>query len=120
VFQQLAEAKRVEGLIVVNDPIFVGERLHLAQAAARSAIPAIYPFREHTQAGGLMSYGPDLAERDRAVGRYVGRILGGEKPGELPVVQSAKFEFVLNMRSAKALGLAVPGSMQSLADEVIE
>lgn len=114
------EEKRMHGLIVEPNPIFFAQRSQIVQAAARSAIPAIYPFREYVQAGGLMSYGPSLSERDREVGHYVGRILKGEKPGDLPVVQSVKFELVLNAKTAKALHLVIPNSMQLLADEVIE
>ena len=110
----------MHGLIVGPNPIFFAQRSQIVQAAARSAIPAIYPFREYVQAGGLMRYGPSLSERDREVGHYVGRILKGEKPGDLPVVQSVKFELVLNAKTAKALHLVIPNSMQLLADEVIE
>jgi len=114
------EEKRMHGLIVGPNPIFFAQRSQIVQAAARSVIPAIYSFREYVQAGGLMSYGPSLSERDREVGHYVGRILKGEKPGDLPIVQSAKFELVLNAKTAKALHLVIPNSMQLLADEVIE
>jgi putative ABC transport system substrate-binding protein len=71
-------------------------------------VPAIYPFREQAKAGGLMTYGPNLFGRDRGVGNYVGRILNGEKPSNLPIEQSAKFEFVINMKSAKAIGITIP------------
>jgi putative ABC transport system substrate-binding protein len=83
-------------------------------------MPVIYPFRDYAEAGGLMSYGPNLAERDREVGHYVGRVLKGEKPADLPVQQTSKFEFVINLKTARALGLTVPIAMQLLADEVIE
>jgi putative tryptophan/tyrosine transport system substrate-binding protein len=101
-------------------PIFLARRAQLADLTARYKIPAIYPFREMAAAGGLLSYGPNLAERDREVGGYVGRILNGERPSELPVQQSSKFELIINLKTAKALGLTVPNSMQLLANEVIE
>jgi putative ABC transport system substrate-binding protein len=120
VFAHLVDEKHVQGLLVTNDPLFVAQRVQLAQAAARCAVPAIYPFREHAEAGGLMTYGPNLVDRDREVGHYVGRILKGERPGDLPVVQSAKFEFIINMKTAKALGIEVPPTLLARADEVIE
>jgi len=119
-FARLAAEKRIEGLIVSNDPLFIAQRVQLATLAAQHALPAIYPFREMAVAGGLMSYGPNLAERDREAGRYVGRILRGEKPGDLPVEQMSKFALVINMKAARALGLPVSNSLQLLADEVIE
>jgi putative ABC transport system substrate-binding protein len=106
--------------LVDNSAFFGAARVQLAILAARFAIPAIYPFREQAEAGGLLSYGPDLADRDRQVGRYVGRILKGEKPADLPVQQSSKFELVINLQTAKAIGLTIPSSMQALADKVIE
>ncbi len=119
-FARLAQEKRVQGLLVSNDAFFLGGRVQLAILAARFAVPAIYPFREQAEAGGLVSYGPDLADRDREVGRYVGRILKGERPADLPVQQQSKFEFVINLKTAKALGLIISNSMQLLADKVIE
>ena len=80
----------------------------------------MYPLREHVEAGGLLSYGPDLAVRDREVGHYVGRVLKGEKPADLPVQQQSKFEFVINLQTARAIGLTIPSSMRALADRVIE
>jgi ABC-type uncharacterized transport system substrate-binding protein len=120
VFARVAEEKRVQGLLVANDPLYIGQRVQLATLAARYAVPAIYPFREMAAAGGLLSYGPDLAERDRDAGRYVGRILKGESPTDLPVQRASKFELVINLKIAKTLGLTVATSMQMLADEVIE
>ena len=107
-------------LLVAADPFFVAHRDHIVALAARHAIPAIYPVREFAVAGGLTSYGTDLAGSYRQAGIYTGRIVRGEKPADLPVQRSTKFEFVINFKTAKALGLAVPNSMQLLADEVIE
>jgi putative tryptophan/tyrosine transport system substrate-binding protein len=120
VFARLADEKRVQALLVSNDPFFLAQRVQLAILAARYVVPAIYPFRDEADAGGLMSYGPNLADRDREVGHYVGRILNGEKPADLPVQQQSKFEFIINLRTARALGLPISNSMQFLADEVIE
>jgi len=107
-------------LLVGVDPFFAERRDHIIALAARHAIPAIYPVREFAVAGGLMSYGSDFADSYRQAGIYTGRIVRGEKPADLPVQRSTKFEFVINFRTAKALGLAVPNSMQLLADEVFE
>jgi putative ABC transport system substrate-binding protein len=119
-FAHLSVEKRVQGLLVHNSPFFIAARVQLAILAARLAIPAMYPFREQVEAGGLLSYGSDLADRDREVGHYVGRILKGEKPADLPVQQQTKFEFVINLQTAKAIGLTIPSSLQSLADKLIE
>jgi putative ABC transport system substrate-binding protein len=120
VFARLGAEKHAQGLLVTNDPFLIAQRVQLAILAARYAVPAIYPFREMAEAGGLISYGPSLADRDRQAALYVGRILKGESPGDLPVQQMSKFELVINMKTAKALGLTVPNSMQLLADQVIE
>jgi putative ABC transport system substrate-binding protein len=120
VFARLADEKRVHGLLVSNDPFLFAQRVPLAILAARYAVPAIYPFREQADAGGLLSYGPSLANRDREVGHYVSRILNGGRPADLPVQQESKFELVINLRTARLLGLTVSNSMQLLADEVIE
>jgi ABC-type uncharacterized transport system substrate-binding protein len=107
-------------LLVGVDPFFLERRDHVVALAARYALPAIYPVREFAVAGGLMSYGSDFADSYRQAGIYTGRIVRGEKPADLPVQRSTKFEFVLNFKTAKALGLAVPNSMQLLADEVLD
>jgi putative tryptophan/tyrosine transport system substrate-binding protein len=107
-------------LLVGVDPFFLALRDQIVALAAHHAIPALYPVRDFAVAGGLMSYGTDFADSYRQAGIYTGRIVTGEKPADLPVQRSTKFEFVINFKTAKALGLAVPNSMQLLADEVIE
>jgi putative ABC transport system substrate-binding protein len=119
IFARLAQ-ERPDGLVVAADPFFNNRRREFVVLAARHSIPAIYEWREFVEAGGLMSYGASLNEAYREIGRYAGRILRGTKPGDLPVIQPTKFEFVINLRTSMALGLAVPASMQLLADEVIE
>jgi putative ABC transport system substrate-binding protein len=114
-------AQQGAGALVVGvDPSFLDRRDHIIALAARYAIPTIYPLRHFAVAGGLMSYGTDFADSYRQAGVYTGRIVRGEKPADLPVQRATKFEFVINLKTAKALGLAVPNSMQLLADEVIE
>jgi putative ABC transport system substrate-binding protein len=94
--------------------------VQLAILTARDRIPATYPLRDYVEAGGLMSYGPDFTDMFRQAGVYTGSILKGAKPTELPVLQSNKFDFVINITTAKALGLTIPAGMMSIADEVIE
>jgi putative tryptophan/tyrosine transport system substrate-binding protein len=110
----------VSALVVGVDPFFLARREQIVALAARHAIPTIYPVRDFAVAGGLMSYGTDFADSYRQAGVYTGRIIRGEKPADLPVQRSIKFEFVINFKTAKTLGLAVSNSMQLLADEVIE
>jgi putative tryptophan/tyrosine transport system substrate-binding protein len=113
-------AQGPDALIVAADPFFTNRRDEIVALAALHSIPAVYEWREFVEAGGLMSYGASLKEAYRQIGLYTGRILRGAKTADLPVVQPTKFEFVINLKTAKTLGLAVPASMQLLADEVIE
>jgi putative tryptophan/tyrosine transport system substrate-binding protein len=106
--------------VVSNDPFFTNQRVRLVVLAARHAIPAIYAYREFAAAGGLMSYGPNLADSYRLVGTYVGRILKGAKPTDLPVQQAVKVELVINLNTANALGITFPLPLLGRADEAIE
>jgi len=117
---QAATQARAGGLIVLNDSLFVGERVQIAGLAARTRLPAVYGFREQAEAGGLMAYGIDLWDQYRRAGTYIAKILNGAKPADLPVEQPTKFELVVNLKTAKALGLTIPPSVLARADQVIE
>jgi putative ABC transport system substrate-binding protein len=113
-------ADRADALFVAPDSFFTGRFVQFVTLAAHHRIPAAYTQRDFVEAGGLMSYGTDIPEMVRQVGVYTGQILKGVKPADLPVTQSAKFEFVINLQTARALGLEVPSSIQLLADQMIE
>jgi putative ABC transport system substrate-binding protein len=119
VFARLVELQ-ADGLVIATDGLFISQSEHLARLAVRHAMPAIFQLRTFAAAGGLMSYGGDFAEMYRQSGAYVGRILKGEKPVDLPVQQVTRVELVLNLKTAKALGLDVPPTLLVRADEVIE
>jgi putative tryptophan/tyrosine transport system substrate-binding protein len=112
--------EHVNALMVGPDTLFANRRGDIALLAVRNAMPTIFPFRDDAEAGGLISYGANVAEEFRLVGVYTGRILKGEKPADLPIMQPTKFELVINLKTAKALGLTVPPTLLAIADEVIE
>ena len=118
--QQPERMQRIGALLVTSDQFLFSRREQIVTLANHHKVPTIYQWREFAMSGGLMSYGTTLAETYRTVGLYVGRILKGEKAGDLPVVQSDKVEFVINLRTAKSLGLTIPLPLLGRADEVIE
>jgi putative ABC transport system substrate-binding protein len=114
------DQKPADAMLVTTSPFFVTRAGQIAVLAARHRIPTIYARREFAEAGGLMSYGFNVADTYRELGRYAGRILNGEKPADLPISQATKFELVINLKAAKALGLTIPPGVFAIADEVIE
>ena len=118
-FSMLKEMQ-ADGLLISADPLFLDQTPQLAALANSTAVPTISPYREFARADGLLSYGESLADQFRIVGIYSGRILKGEKPAELPVQQATKVELLINLKTAKALGLTVPPNLLAIADEVIE
>ena len=114
------EQKRVDAVFISSDQFFTSHRVQFAALAMRYRVPAIYSYRSFAEAGGLMSYGPSLPDQYLKLGVYTGRILKGEKPADLPVMRPTKFELVINLKTAKALGLTVPDKLLVAADEVIE
>ncbi|HYK78371.1 MAG TPA: ABC transporter substrate-binding protein [Micropepsaceae bacterium] len=112
--------QKVDALVLANDALFFSERRKLTTLAAHHAMPAIYPWREFAADGGLMSYSPSILEGYRQVGIYTGKVLKGAKPRDLPILQPTKFQFVINLKTAKALGIEIPPILLAQADEVIE
>ena len=114
------ERERSDALFLAGDAFFLSRRVQFATLTARDRIPATFSLRDYVEAGGLMSYGTNFGDTFRQVGVYTGKILKGAKPAELPVLQSTKFELVINLQTARMLGIEVPSGLYSVTDEVIE
>ena len=114
------ERERVDALLVTTDPVFESQRARVVSLAAHHALPTIYALREYAVAGGLVTYGASINDVYRQAGLYVGRVLKGEKPADLPIMRASKYELVLNLRTARTLGLQIPATLLAVADEVIE
>jgi putative tryptophan/tyrosine transport system substrate-binding protein len=112
--------QNIRALVVASSPYFDTQQSRIVQLAARYSIPAIYHFREYAAAGGLISYGVDIVDAYRQIALYTAQILKGAKPGDLPVLQAAKFDLVITRKTAKALGLTIPSGLSAIADDVIE
>jgi putative ABC transport system substrate-binding protein len=118
-FAKLAQ-QRADALLVGINVLFTDRRVQLVTLATRHALPTIYSLREFAEAGGLMSYGSNITDRERQLGIYTARILKGEKPADLPILRASKFEFLINLQTARAFGIDVPAALLARADEVIE
>jgi putative ABC transport system substrate-binding protein len=118
-FANMAQ-KRADALLIAGDALLYGRRLQIAILAARHAVATVFPNRDFPEAGGLMSYGPNSTDMVRQVGIYAGRILKGEKAADLPIIQATKFELVINLQTAKTIGVEIPATLLARADEVIE
>jgi putative ABC transport system substrate-binding protein len=117
---EAAVQQQADALLVTSNSLFTDRRVEIVKLAARHALPAAYPWREFVEAGGLISYGPNVAWAYRQIGQYASRILKGAKPADLPVMLPTNYEFVINLKTAKMLGLAIPADMLAIADQVIE
>ena len=115
-----AVREEADALLVSSSSIFTDRRVEIVELAARHGLPAAYAWREFVEAGGLMSYGPNVAWAYRQIGQYASRILKGAKPADLPVMLPTNYEFVINLKTAKALGLTIPETLLAIADEVIQ